>query len=315
MTQRSTHHATFVIEQTYGASPERVFNAWADPAAKGRWFVGPDEWKKSDHVLDFRVGGRERLSGGPPGGPVHSFDGTYRDIVPNRRIIYEYDMHLDEKRISVSLATVELEPAGTGTRLIFTEQGAFLDGYDNAADREHGTRELLANLEKELRSETAEESSEREIVSSRVLDFPRELVFNAWSDPDRLAQWWGPKGFTNTFQEFDLKPGGTWRFVMHGPDGTDYKNHSVFVEIVKPDRIVLDHLSGPKFRLTATLAEQGARTRLTWRMRFETAAERDRAKVYVVDANEQNFDRLEAQLAKMAASTREPERSGRLVRG
>jgi len=78
--------------------------------------------------------------------------------------------------------------------------------------------------------------------------------------------------------------------------------------------MVLDHLSGPKFRLTATLAEQGARTRLTWRMRFETAAERDRAKVYVVDANEQNFDRLEAQLAKMAASTREPERSGRLVR-
>ncbi len=155
MTERSVTHATFSIERVYPASPARVFAAWSSQAAKARWFVGPDEWKKSDHELDFRVGGRERVSGGPPGGPVHVYNGVYQDIVPDQRFIVSYDMHLDERRISVSLATVELKPAGatpdSGTRLIYTEQGAFLDGYDNAGQREHGTRALLDKLGEALR--------------------------------------------------------------------------------------------------------------------------------------------------------------------
>ena len=155
MSERSTQHATFVIERTYPAPPARVFNAWAEPQAKARWFVGPDEWEASDHELDFRVGGREHVSGGPPGGPVHTFDGRYHDIVPNQRIVYTYDMHLDKTRISVSLATAEFKPAGTGTRLIFTEQAVFLDGADSPAEREHGTRALLDNLDAALRREPA----------------------------------------------------------------------------------------------------------------------------------------------------------------
>jgi len=142
--------------------------------------------------------------------------------------------------------------------------------------------------------------SEREIVSTRVVDAPRELVFRAWTDPDHLAHWWGPKGFTNTFELFDLKPGGLWRFVMHGPDGVDYKNESVFVEIVKPERIVFQHETGPRFQATATFAELAGKTKVTFQMLFKTAAECEKVKVYAVDANEQNFDRLEAQLAKMA---------------
>jgi uncharacterized protein YndB with AHSA1/START domain len=155
MNKRSVTHATFVIERTYDASPARVFAAWADPVAKARWFAGPDEWGTAEFELDFRVGGREISRGGPPGGPVYAFDARYQDIVSNERIIYTYDMHLDEKRISVSLATVEFKPAGAGTRLIFTEQGAFLDGYDNPAQREHGTGELLDALGAELRREPA----------------------------------------------------------------------------------------------------------------------------------------------------------------
>ncbi len=150
MSERSVTHATFVIERTYPASPQRVFAAWATPEAKGRWFVGPDEWKSSGHQLEFKVGGREHLAGGPKGGPVHVFDAVYQDIVPDTRIIYSYEMHLDDKRISVSLATVELKPEGKGTRLVFTEQGAFLDGYDIPDDRESGTGSLLDALGREL---------------------------------------------------------------------------------------------------------------------------------------------------------------------
>ena len=106
--------------------------------------------------MDFRVGGRETSRGGPPGGPVSSFEATYQDIIPDEWIIFTYDMHLDDTRISVSLTTIVFEPAGSGTRLTFTEQGAFLDGFDDPNLREQGCRGLLDQLGAALeREETA----------------------------------------------------------------------------------------------------------------------------------------------------------------
>ncbi len=145
MTERTVIHGTFVVERTYDASPARVFAAWSNPAAKARWFGGPGEGDPT-YELDFQVGGREVTRGGPPGGPVYAYDARYQDIVPNRRIVYTYDMHMDRTRISVSLTTVEFESVGSGTRLIFTEHGAFLDGHDTPAARKHGTGELLDAL-------------------------------------------------------------------------------------------------------------------------------------------------------------------------
>ena len=137
-----------------------------------------------------------------------------------------------------------------------------------------------------------------EIVTARVLDAPRERVFEAFADPERLARWWGPEGFTNTFEEFDLRPGGAWRFVMHGPDGGHYRNESVFDEVAPPERVVFRHVSKPHYRMTIALADRGGRTEITWRMRFETAAECDKVRPIAVGANEQNLDRLEAELAR-----------------
>lgn len=157
MTERSARHASFAIERIYDASPARVFAAWATPEAKLRWFSCNDDWRASGHELDFRVGGRERLNSQPPEGPVHSFEARFLDIVPDARIVYAYDMRLGETRISVSLTTVELAPAGAGTRLAFTEQVVFLDGYDDpgAREREEGTRAGLDNLDRELRRQGA----------------------------------------------------------------------------------------------------------------------------------------------------------------
>ena len=144
------------------------------------------------------------------------------------------------------------------------------------------------------------DASDRELVTTRVLSAPRERVFSAFSEAGQLAQWWGPEGFRNTFHEFDLRAGGTWRYTMHGPNGADYPNESVFVEVVKPERIVIEHVSGPRFRLTIALTAEAGRTRLTWRQRFPTAADCDRIKALAIPANEQNLDRLEARLAQMA---------------
>jgi uncharacterized protein YndB with AHSA1/START domain len=154
MTERSVTHATFAIERTYDAPPARVFQAWADPAVKGRWFGG-DEDGGGEYELDFRVGGRELNRGGPSGGPVYTYEARYDEIVPDERIVYTYDMDLDESRISVSLATVELEPEGGGTRLVLTEHGAFLDGHDTPEQREQGTGSLLDALGAELQREPA----------------------------------------------------------------------------------------------------------------------------------------------------------------
>jgi uncharacterized protein YndB with AHSA1/START domain len=150
MNARSATHGTFTLERAYDASPARVFKAWADPAIKARWFVGPADWQLLERSIDFRIGGKERLSGRKGSGIVSTFDAIYHDIVPDERIIYSYDMRLDEAHISVSLATIELRPEGTGTRLIFTEQAVFLDGYDDSGSRERGTSILLDQLGVEL---------------------------------------------------------------------------------------------------------------------------------------------------------------------
>jgi uncharacterized protein YndB with AHSA1/START domain len=150
MNERTVIHGTFVVERIYDASPTRVFAAWANPAAKAQWFGG-----SADYELDFRVGGREVNRGGPPGGPVYTYDARYQDIVPGRRIVYTFDMHMGTTRISVSLATVEFESIGSGTKLIFTEHGAYLDGLDTPAQHEHGTGELLDALGAQLLRESA----------------------------------------------------------------------------------------------------------------------------------------------------------------
>lgn len=156
MSERAVTHMTFVIERTYDASPARVFNTFADPAVKARWFGGPDDWSGPQTAFDFRISGVERHHG-VMNGQTHAFEGRYWDIVPDQRIVQAYEMLIDGTRISVSLATVELKPAGTGTRLVFTEQGAFLDGYDTGAERERGSGELLDALGAELKRQEAKE--------------------------------------------------------------------------------------------------------------------------------------------------------------
>jgi len=143
------------------------------------------------------------------------------------------------------------------------------------------------------------EMLDRELVTTRLINAPRELVFEFWTNPNHVKNWWGPNGFTNTINKMDVRPGGDWEFVMHGPDGIDYKNKSVFVEIIKPERIVFQHMKPiHKFQVTATFEGLGNKTKLTFRMLFESAAECEKVKVYAVEANEQNFDRLETYISQ-----------------
>ena len=162
-----------------------------------------------------------------------------------------------------------------------------------------------------VRSNLDLEQDPRSIIGTRLLDAPRKLVFAAWTDPKHLAQWWGPNGFTTTTQAFDFRPGGVWRFVMHGPDGRDYQNRITFDEIAPPERIVYRHAGGDdvepvQFTQTVTFEDIGnGQTRLTWHGRFPSAEERARViKEYGADKGlVETMARLVDYVASMSSSS------------
>ncbi len=147
---------------------------------------------------------------------------------------------------------------------------------------------------------------DREIAAVRVFDAPRELVWKVWTDPEHVVRWWGPDGFTTTTHSMDVKPGGVWRFVMHGPDGRDYQNKITYLEVVKPERLVYQHggdqdVDPVNFEVTVTFKEQGGKTRLDMRMVFPSA----KARTHVIETHgafeglKQHLGRLEEYLAKV----------------
>ncbi len=148
---RSVVHAVFHLQRHYKSPVDRVWMALTDEAAKGKWFgPPPGEWDVLERHMDVREGGRERAKGRWKSGVVSTFDAVYHDVIPHERLVYSYVMHLNDKKISVSLATMQLKSQDGGTTLMVAEQGAFLDGYDDAGSREHGTGYLLDRLGESL---------------------------------------------------------------------------------------------------------------------------------------------------------------------
>ena len=141
---------------------------------------------------------------------------------------------------------------------------------------------------------------DREIISTRTFNIDRETMFRAWTEPEHLKNWWGPNGFTTTFNEYDLRPGGKWSFIMHGPNNGNYPNECVFVKIIKPELVAWNHVSEPPFQVLIVFEEASKyETKVIFKMLFSTAEECASKKIFVVDKNEENFDRLEVELLKM----------------
>ena len=157
------------------------------------------------------------------------------------------------------------------------------------------------------RNSSIEETADREFVLTRVFDAPRELVWEAWTDPKHVVHWWGPRGFTTTIEKMDVRPGGVWKHVMHGPDGADYPNSSVFKEVVKPERIVYSHggrkQGGPgvHFVATWTFEALGDKTKVTLYALFPSAADRDHVvKEYnAIEGGKQTLERFAEYLVNM----------------
>lgn len=151
-----------------------------------------------------------------------------------------------------------------------------------------------------MTNEILETTPESEIVSTRIFNCNREIMYEAWSNPEHLKTWWGPKSFTNTFNEFDFRPNGKWRFIMHGPEKGNYVNECTFIKIIPLKLIAWNRSSQPLFQVVATFEEVTKnKTKLVFKMKFETVNECNKLKPFVVDKNEENFDKLEVVLQKI----------------
>lgn len=202
-----------------------------------------------------------------------------------------------------------------GKRLVtdgpFAETNEFLGGFyllraDSAeellpfAERHPGLPFGAVEIREVVNIPRLPKGDPEEILCCRDVPVTPQQIFNAFQDPERLARWWGPKGFRNTFETFDFRPGGEWRFIMHGPDGTDYKNHHTFGTIEPPLLITSVHESGPRFDWSMKLIALAPNvTRIVWRLRFESKELRDRVATYAIPANDENIDRLLAEIARM----------------
>lgn len=153
-----------------------------------------------------------------------------------------------------------------------------------------------------MTSEIISTTPDCEIVTSRIVNAPIEIAYKAWTDPNHLKNWWGPTGFTNTFNEFDLREGGKWSFIMHGPDKGNYANECEFIKIDKPNLIAWKRHSKPLFQVVATFdVVSSNKTKVIFKMLFNSAEECNKLKPFVIDKNEENMDRLENELLKMIA--------------
>lgn len=303
----------FWSTRTFAAPRELVFRAWTDPAMLARWW-GPRGFDNPRCEIAAHPGGAIRIDMRAPDGTVHPMHGTVHEVAPPDRLVFT-SVAVDEAG-AVALEVLDtvtfIEQAGVTSVTVeavvqrVTGIGAgylmgIEEGWSQSLDRLIALVAPGAAADHASASGTAADAptDDRELVTTRLLRAPRERVVRAWTEGDLLARWWGPAGFTNTFHRFEPHAGGQWRFVMHGPDGTDYDNHSVFIE-VSPGRIVFDHLGDHVFRVIATFADREGGTEVAFRMRFTSPEACAQARAYAPRCNEENFDRLEAVLATMS---------------
>jgi uncharacterized protein YndB with AHSA1/START domain len=290
-----------MLTRIFNAPRALVFKAWTDPFHLARWW-GPHGFTNPRCEWDLRPGGQIDVHMRGPDGRVYPMFGEYREIVEPERLVFTTGaLDADGSRLFEILNTVTF--AETGDQTTLTLRTEVLNVTPEAAQYLDGQAEGWAqSLE---RFETLIAQSDREIVISRTFDAPRELVWEAMTDPERVVKWWGPRGFTTTIQEMDVRVSGAWNLIMHGPDGVNYPNSSIFTEVVKPERLAYNHGGGregaqtPNFEMAWTFdAINAGKTRVTIHMVFATAADRRAiaGDYAAIEGGKQTLERLAEQL-------------------
>ncbi|HEX4488980.1 MAG TPA: SRPBCC domain-containing protein [Terriglobales bacterium] len=309
----------FVISRTFEAPRDLVFKAWTEKDRLSKWW-GPKGFKLGVSKLELRPGGTFHYSMTTPTGQTMWGRFIYKEIAAPERLVF-VNSFSDEKGGLTRHPMSGTWPLEVWNTVTFTEENGrtivTIKGHPiNASEVELKTFEEGRNsmqqgfggtFEQLIAYLASEDTSDREIHLTRIFDAPRELVFKAWTNPEHLSQWWGPNGFTTTTYEMDFRPGGVWRFMMHGPDGTDYPNRITYEEIVEPERIVYSHGGDDTpvdHKVSAIFTDLGDKTSLSFRMVFNSKEERDHiAKTYgAVEGGNQTLARLAGYVASQKGS-------------
>src|SRR3984957_63515 len=280
------------ITRMFDAPRELVFECWTEPQYLQYWQGAPRGFTVTSYESDIRPGGFFRVCMRSAEGVDQWLEGGYRAIEKPERLVFTHAwLDADRKPGKQTLVTMTLAEHDGKTELTLRQTG--FPSVESRDGHKYGWSSALDVLVDYL-AEAA-----RSIVVTRVFNAPRNLVFDAWTDARHVRNWWGPRGFTTTTHEMDVRPGGVWRLTMHGPDGVDYQNTITYLEVVKPERLVYDHGAGA--RVTVTFEDQAGRTKLTMRMVFQSAQVRDEVvtKHNAIEGANQTLDRFGEQLAKM----------------
>ncbi|MGA3067563.1 MAG: SRPBCC domain-containing protein [Tepidisphaeraceae bacterium] len=295
-----------VITRMFDAPRELVWKAWTEQEMMAQWW-GPRGFTNPVCKLDVRPGGSWHIVMKAPDGAEYPCGGVYREIIAHQRLAFTNDAVDKEGKILLEgFTTVTFAEENGKTKLTLRTRGKAVVDYAAAylKGMEVGWTQSVDRLESLV---AAASTADRAMVISRVLDAPRELAWEAMTNPRHLVKWWGPRGFTTTIQEMDVKPGGRWKQTMHGPDGANYPNLSVFKEVVRPERLVFEHegkkegSSAVNFVSTWTFDEvDDGKTKVTIRMVFASAAERDRVarEFRAIEGGQQTLARFAEELAK-----------------
>ena len=307
----------FAFTRTLDASVQQVWRAFTKPEHLRHWW-GPKGCAIEIAQFDLQPGGKFVYCMRFPGGRAMWGRFVFREIAAPNRLVWINSFSDQNGGLTSNpyipgwpletLTTVALSEHGGKTTLSLTatpincteeERTTFIGGFESMTKGFGGTFDQLAEYLPKAGVETGD-SSGRELTSTRVFDAPRDLVFRMWTEAEHVAKWWGPNGFRNTIHEMDVRPGGQWRIIMHGPGGVDYPNLHVYVDIVAPQRLVLEHQSEPRFRMTVLFADKGGKTEVSVRMLFESAEVRDRTvkKFHAAEGLEQTLNRLGEELAR-----------------
>jgi uncharacterized protein YndB with AHSA1/START domain len=282
-----------IITRELDASPEQVWKAITDKEQMRRWYFDLAEFKAE-------VGFKFQFSGGPSPERQYLHLCEVTEVIPNKKLTYSwrYDGYAGN-----SFVTFELSSQGNKTFLNFKHTGLESFPKDNPdfaiGNFTEGWNHIIHKALKDY-----VENVDKEIYSSRTFNAPRDLVWEVWTNPNHAALWWGPSGFTNTIYEMNVKPGGIFKLMMHGPDGVDYPNQISYIEVVKPERLVYNHgnYENPEmFFVTINFLEDNGKTKITMRMLFKTVdARREVVEKYgALEGQKQHLDKLDAYLAKL----------------
>lgn len=269
-----------------------VWKAMTDPNHIDHWW-GPDGFHNEGVSMDFRVGGTWSFVMVGPDGTRYPNHVVFKEIVPPTRMVFD---HGDGQRVWFE-AWVILEESAFGTQITLRQIYPTQDTRDEVVEKYgalEGAKQHLAKLEVYVREKLSYKC--RSDIRSKLVAAAPAQVFSALSDAARVAKWWGPAGFTNTIHQFEFFPGGKWSLTMHGPDGSDFPNESRFIRIEADRAVEIEHFSGHHFILALELLPTAGGTEVKWRQTFDTVEHYERIAEFVAAANEQNLERLAAEV-------------------